>query len=156
MISYVSLYAIKGNKLFKLIGFCYQILPDGHFQGKIQSTWLLHFITSCCCCRPRNICQVRMHPSNHAPVQPWWSSLHNYRAALQLNRCSVRCRCGLLSYLKLDLQKRSSRPGSFTESLVGVDYLLTRRKQGKCLHLHPCWMTDRPRVGENFRTLKLF
>ena len=71
--------------------------------------------------------------------------------------CSVRCRCGLLSYLYLDLQKRSSHPGWFTDSVVGAGYLLGKKEAGeKCLHLHPHRMTIRPRVGEDFRILQFF
>ena len=33
------------------------------------------------------------------------------------------------------------------------EWLPSHKKEAgeKCLHLHPCWMTDRPRVGEDFR-----
>ena len=81
----------------------------------------------------------------------------------------------MLSYLNLDLQKRSSHLASFTESSVGVGYLLTRRKQGKVssfastlddapdavlvvvkrvLNLFP-FKTVRPRVGEDFRNVTI-
>ena len=42
-----------------------------------------YWLWCCCCCRPWNISQVSMHSSTHALLQPWISSLHIYRAALQ-------------------------------------------------------------------------
>ena len=78
-------------------------------------------------------CQCTPLPTrryNHGEVASTIIELHCNSIAAPL-----RVRCGLQSYLNLDLQKRSSHPGSFTESLVVVGYLLTKRKQGNCVFI---------------------
>ena len=98
-----------------------------------------------CQCTP-----LTMHRYNHGEVAYTIIELH-----CKLNYCSIRCRCGMLSYLNFDLQKRSSPPGSFTHRINGGRRLPSHKNEAResCLHWHLLWMTVRPRVGENFRSI---